>query len=61
MGSALAPAIEVVVANHIDQAEMGPIVIEGDDIVPALVARPTMHKRATGGHVRGLFLIEPDE
>jgi hypothetical protein len=61
VGSALAPAIEVVVANHIDQAEMGPIVIEGDNIVPTLLARPMMHERATGGRVRGLFLIEPDE
>jgi 2-phosphoglycerate kinase len=61
VGSALAPAIEVVVANHIDQAEMGPIVIEGDNIVPALFARPMMQERATGGRIGGLFLVEPDE
>jgi 2-phosphoglycerate kinase len=61
VGAALAPAIEIVVANHIDQAEMGPIVIEGDNIVPALVARPMIHELATSGRVRGLFLVEPDE
>lgn len=63
VGSALAPAIEVVAANHIDQAEMGPIVIEGDNIVTALVARPMIHERATATsrRVRGLFLVEPDE
>jgi 2-phosphoglycerate kinase len=59
LGQAMTPAIEVVVMNHVDQRI--PIVIEGDNIVPALLARPQVRTRATGGRVAGVFLVEPDE
>jgi len=59
VGQAMSPAIEVVTMNHVDQG--GPIVIEGDNIVPSLFARPFMRERATGGRVRCVFLVEPEE
>lgn len=58
-GQAMAPAVEVVVMNHADQG--GSIVIEGDNIVPSLFARPLMRDRARGDRVRGVFLVERDE
>jgi len=59
LGQAMSPAIEVVVENHVDNPR--PIIIEGDNIVPAFFARPSMQERATGSRVASLFLIEPDE
>jgi 2-phosphoglycerate kinase len=61
VGHALSPAIEVVAVNHLAQAEMGPLVIEGDNIVPALIARPLLREYATDAQVRAVFLVEPDE
>ena len=59
MGEILAPAIEAVVENHVDQ--MDAAVIEGDGIVPSLLVRPSVRERAAGGRVRSAFLIERDE
>ncbi len=61
VGDALSPAIEIVTVNHLAQGEMGPLVIEGDNILPALLARPLMREHATGARVRAVFLVEPDE
>jgi 2-phosphoglycerate kinase len=59
VGKALSPAIEVVIENHVDQVT--PIVIEGDGILPSLLTRPPVRSRATGGRVRAVFVVEPEE
>lgn len=59
IGEVMAPAIEVVVANHCDNA--GPIIVEGDGILPSLAARPLMSRYLTSGQARMVFLVEPDE
>ena len=53
----LAPAIEAVVENHVDQRD--PIVIEGDAILPALIERPAMVDQRHA--IRAAFIEEPDE
>ena len=58
-GEALSPALEVVIENHVDQRL--PVVLEGDAILPALLARPPVRTCAAGGRVRAVFLVEPDE
>lgn len=59
IGEVMSPAIEVVVENHVDQGN--PAVIEGDGILPSLLARPEVRRRADAGHVRAVFVVEPDE
>jgi 2-phosphoglycerate kinase len=59
VGAALSPALEVVIENHVDQRL--PVVLEGDGILPALLARPPVRARAAGGRVRAVFVVEPDE
>lgn len=59
VGEALSPALEVVIENHVDQRV--PVVLEGDGILPALLARPPVRTRASGGRVRAVFVVEPDE
>ncbi len=59
VGQVMAPALEVVIENHVDNA--APVVIEGDGILPSLFARPPVRDRAAGGHVQAVFLIEPEE
>ncbi|HEX2037121.1 MAG TPA: AAA family ATPase [Chloroflexota bacterium] len=56
---AMSPALEVVIENHVDQQL--PLVLEGDGILPALLARPPVRARSGGGRVRAVFLVEPDE
>ncbi len=58
VGEAVAPAIEVVIENHVDQRI--PIVIEGDGILPSLFERDSVRARATDGRVRIVYLTEPD-
>ena len=58
VGEAVAPAIEVVIENHVDQRI--PVVIEGDGILPSLFERESVRSRATGGRVRAVFLLEDD-
>jgi 2-phosphoglycerate kinase len=58
VGEAVAPAIEVVIENHVDQRI--PVVIEGDGILPSLLERPSVRARAAGGRVRAVFVHEPD-
>jgi 2-phosphoglycerate kinase len=57
-GEALAPVIEVVIENHVDQRI--PVVIEGDGILPSIFDRPPVRERATGGRVRAVWVHEPD-
>jgi len=59
VGEVISPAIEVVITNHVDTKAS--IIIEGDGILPSLFARPEVRDRAAGGHVRAVFLVEPEE
>jgi 2-phosphoglycerate kinase len=45
VGEAMAPAIEVVIENHVDQRH--PVVIEGDGILPSLFERTSVRARPT--------------
>jgi len=58
IGEAVAPAIEVVIENHVDQRM--PVVIEGDGILPSLFERESVRVRAGSGGVRAVYLTEPD-
>jgi 2-phosphoglycerate kinase len=59
VGAAMCPGVEVVVEHHVDQCL--PSVIEGDGILPSIMARASVRKRVEAGHVRAAFLVEPDE
>jgi 2-phosphoglycerate kinase len=59
IGEVISPAIEVVITNHVDT--QAPLIIEGDGILPSLFARPEVRDRAASGHVRAVFLVEPEE
>ena len=55
----IAPAIESVIANHVDQQE--PLLREGDSSVPSRFARTPVQVRADPGRVRAVFVVEPEE
>src|SRR5262245_34802819 len=55
----LSPGIAAVIANHLDTQT--PIVLEGDFLLPELLARPEEAKPPNTDRVRGVFLYEPDE
>lgn len=55
----MAQAIELVIANHLENRS--PAVIEGDFIMPALAAQSRFGDFAATGQVRSLFLYEEDE
>jgi 2-phosphoglycerate kinase len=59
LSAAMAPAIELVIANHIESR--APIVLEGDFLLPELAVRPAYAGVPGEGEVRGLFLYEEDE
>jgi 2-phosphoglycerate kinase len=59
VGEAMLPALAVVVANHLES--LTPVVLEGDFILPALLAHPILAELAPVGAVRAVFLSEPDE
>ena len=59
VGKVMSPAIEVVIENHVDQRN--PAILEGDGILPSLFARPSVRRRTAAGHVRAVFVIEPEE
>ena len=56
---ALAPALEAVIANHLESDV--PLVLEGDYILPALATQAEYGGIPTNGRVRGLFLHEEEE
>jgi ribosomal protein S18 acetylase RimI-like enzyme len=58
-GQAMLPALEAVIANHLETNR--PTVIEGDFILPALAALPQFGEYANNGRVRAVFIDEPDE
>ncbi|CAA9561790.1 MAG: hypothetical protein AVDCRST_MAG19-1864 [uncultured Thermomicrobiales bacterium] len=59
VGAAVGPAIEIVVANHVDTD--APVVMERDGILPSLLDRPPVRERMEAMRVRAAFLVEPDE
>lgn len=59
VGELMAPAIEVVVGNHLDNA--GPVIIEGDGILPSLVDRPEIRSGIAANKVRIILIAEQDE
>lgn len=58
VGEVVSQALEIVVTNHVAQAR--PVVLEGDGILPAMVARRDFAGLDDGDAVRALFLIESD-
>jgi 2-phosphoglycerate kinase len=67
VGQALSPALETIMAHHVMVPGVGPLILEGDGILPRTVAHPRFHelKRFYGlevtNEVQALFLYEPDE
>ena len=59
VAASLAPALEAVVANHLETDT--PVIIEGDYLVPGFAARAQFQDIAADGWVRSVFLHEPDE
>ena len=58
-GEVMSPALEIVTASQVDHA--GPMVLEGDGILPSLRDYPLLRERVTAGQVAMIFLVEPDE
>lgn len=58
-GEAMSPALEIVTASQVDHA--GPMVLEGDSILPSLRDYPLLRERVADGQVALVFLVEPDE
>ena len=63
----LEPALAVVVAHHLDQPEMGPVIIEGDSVLPrtanpaSAASLPQLAGRSLSGRVRAICVCEADE
>lgn len=55
----LAPAFEAVIANHLETEV--PLVLEGDYLMPLLVAQTEFEEIPNQGRVWGLFVHEEDE
>lgn len=55
----MSPAVEIVTESHLFTGV--PLIIEGDGIHPALLARETLQSRAANGRLRAVFVHEPDE
>jgi 2-phosphoglycerate kinase len=55
---ALVPALEAIVANHLDS--LTPVIIEGDYLLPAFAAQTRFGGQAAEHRVRAVFLAEPD-
>lgn len=52
----LSPSISVVIANHLESG--APLVLEGDFILPSLIALPSHLGFAAAGRVRGVVIVE---
>ncbi|HXR66134.1 MAG TPA: hypothetical protein VN729_09425 [Ktedonobacteraceae bacterium] len=66
VGNALTRPLSVVIAHHVFVESVGPIILEGDGILPALAAQrnfANMHftPATVTNEVRSVFLIESDE
>ncbi|MEM8863424.1 MAG: hypothetical protein AAGD96_34380 [Chloroflexota bacterium] len=53
------PALAAVIANHVEAQT--PVILEGDYILPELVAQKSHGISQEEGRVRAVFLYEPDE
>lgn len=67
VGTALAPALQSIIEHHVTIANAGPLILEGDSILPAFVEQLWVHS-AYGAPVsephhlvKCVFLDEPDE
>jgi 2-phosphoglycerate kinase len=67
VGRAIAPALKIIVAHHVVVTGAGPIIIEGDGILPELASQRRYAELKhfwglqTGREVRAVFLLESDE
>lgn len=59
VGRAMAPAMEAVIANHLESQV--PIVLEGDFILPELVTLPAFSADSMRSQVQAVFLYEESE
>ena len=59
LAQVLGPGLEAVIARHLENRS--PVVLEGDYLLPALVARSHFAGIPAAGRVCGLFLLEPEE
>jgi 2-phosphoglycerate kinase len=59
IGQVMAPGLEAVIANHLE--EQTPVVLEGDFVHPALAAQTSFAGIPNDRQVRAVFLYEPDE
>ena len=67
VGLAMLPALKIIMAHHVVVEGVGPIVIEGDGILPQLAIQQEFRELKhfwglrTEGEIRSLFLFEPEE
>jgi 2-phosphoglycerate kinase len=59
VGEALSPAIAKVITNHVAIVE--PMVLEGDGLLPSLLARPDVQAWDPAGRVQAVIVVPPDE
>jgi 2-phosphoglycerate kinase len=59
VGETLIPALVAVIINHVESHT--PVVLEGDYILPALVAHPAIAPLYQAGIVQATFVSEPEE
>jgi 2-phosphoglycerate kinase len=59
VAESLAPALEAVVANHLETDT--PVIVEGDYLLPGFAASERFRGMPANGQVASLFLHEPDE
>lgn len=58
IGAALTPALAAVIGNHVESRT--PIVLEGDFILPSLLAHPAVAPLRAAGQVRAAIVHEPE-
>jgi len=67
VGNAIAPALATIMAHHLVVSGVGPLVLEGDGILPQAVAQPRFSELrqfyglTLTNEVRSVFLYEPDQ
>jgi hypothetical protein len=67
VGRAMVPALKIIVAHHVVVVGAGPIIVEGDGILPELASQHRYEELKhfwglqTGREVRAAFLLELDE
>jgi 2-phosphoglycerate kinase len=67
VGQAILPALKIIMAHHVVVDGVGPIVIEGDGILPQLASQQEFGELKhfwglrTEREIRALFLFEPEE